>query len=131
MSRSEIDSAIAGMDSRKSKYGVDISAKGKEARTYEGIVYHSKREMEVYRDWIVPQMNVGIIRHVRRQVPFDLHVTTPGGFRVKIGTYKADWTALDRQDKLLILEAKGKPTALYERTKKHFEAEYGLRITEL
>src|SRR5688572_10291433 len=131
MSKAEIDSAIGAMDSRKNKYGVDLSGKGKEARTYQGIVYHSKREMEVYRDWVEPQEHMGIIANVRRQVPFDLHVTTPGGFSVKIGTYKADWTAHDRQGKLLILEAKGKATPLYERTKKHFEAEYGLRITEL
>jgi Protein of unknown function (DUF1064). len=131
MSKAEIDAAIAGMNAKRSKYGVDTSAKGKEARTYKGILYASKHEMEVFRDWVEPQERMGLITNVQRQVGFDLHAATPGGFSVKVGVYKADWTAQDRQGRLLVIEAKGMATPLWKRNLAHFEAEYGLRITVL
>lgn len=131
MSREEINKAIYGMDKRKSKYGVDTSEKGKEDRTYDGIVFDSVHEMKAYRDWVKPNVNIGLFHDLRFQVKFDLHVPTPNGFRVKVGTYVADWTALDRENRLNVIEAKGHQTPLYKRNKRHFEAQYGLRIIEL
>lgn len=128
MSKAEIHDALYP---RRSKFNVDQSAKGKEARTFDGITFHSVHEMEVYRDWIKPQLNAGLIKNLEFQVKFALNVKTPTGFTVKVGTYIADFTALDRQGKLLILEAKGKPTDLYLLKKAIFEATYGMRILEL
>ena len=116
---------------RRSKYNVDQSAKGKEDRTCDNIPFASVHEMEVYRDYIKPQVAAGLFRDLKFQVPFDLHVTNPGGFKVKVGTYKADFTAQDRSGRLLVIEAKGMATPLYKRNRKHVEAEYGLRILEL
>jgi hypothetical protein len=128
VSKAEIDAALYGS---RSKFNVDTSAKGKEARTYDGIPFHSVHERDVYANYVKPQVNCGYLRNLRFQVPFDLHVTTPGGFIVKVGTYKADFVATGPDDKPVIIEAKGKPTELYKRTKKHFEAEYGLQIQEM
>lgn len=127
----EITEAIAKMDGKRSKYNVDTSAAGKEARTFDGIQFDSKREMKTYRDWVKPQINAGLLRNLQFQVKFALNIKTPTGFNIRVGYYVADWTALDRQGRLQILEAKGHRTPLYNWKKKHFEAEYGLRITEL
>ncbi len=131
MSREEINKALYGSDRRDSKYSVDLSEKGKEARTFDGITFDSKREMEVYRDWVRPQVAAGLLRNLQFQVKFALNIKTPTGFNIRVGYYVADWTALDRQGRLLILEAKGHRTPLYKWKKKHMEAEYGIRITEL
>lgn len=131
MSKTEIDAGISGMDGNRSKYNVDQSAAGKEARTWDGITFHSKHECDVYRDYIKPQVAIGLFTNLRFQVRFDLHVVNPGGFKVKVGTYIADWTAQDRSGRLIVMDAKGTATALYKRSKKHVEAEYGIRIQEL
>jgi hypothetical protein len=127
----EISTAIYGSYKWKSKYGVDTSAKGKESRTYQNIVYHSKHEMEVYRDWVEPQIHIGILSNVHRQVPFILHAVSPGGFKVRVGVYKADFVATSRDGKPVIIDAKGMATPVYKLKRAIFEVEYGLRILEL
>jgi hypothetical protein len=128
VSTKEINAALYGT---RSKYGVDQSAKGKEARTYQNIVYHSKHEMEVYRDYVLPNEHVGVFTNVRRQVPFILHAVSPGGFKVRVGVYKADFVATDRNGKPVIIDAKGMATPVYKLKRAIFEVEYGLRIMEL
>ena len=127
----EINQALYAGQGRKSKYNVDHSAKGKEERTLDGRVFDSKRELEVYRDYVKPNVNIGVFRDLRFQVPFDLNVAAPGGFKVKIGSYRADFCMFDRAGKLVVIEAKGHETPLWKRTRKHFEVEYGLRIMTL
>ena len=39
---------------KRSKYGVDTSAKGKEKRTYNGKVLDSETEMKFLKEWIEP-----------------------------------------------------------------------------
>lgn len=128
MSAKEITEALYG---KRSKYGVDNSAKGVESRTFQNIVFHSKREMECYRDYVLPNVNIGIFENLRFQVRYTLHATTPGGMAVKVGDYIADFVVTDRQGKPIVIDAKGHATALYTWKKKHFEAEYGLRILEV
>lgn len=131
MSKTEIDAAISGMDGKKSKYGVDQSARGKEDRTADGITFHSKHEMRVWLDYVKPNVAIGVFTNLHFQVPFDLHAISPGGFKVKVGKYIADFVATSREGKTVIVEAKGHSTPLWKRNRRHFEAEYGLRIMEL
>jgi len=131
MSRKEIDQALYGGSRKVSKYGVDQSAKGKEDRTWDNIVFDSIHEMKVYRDYVKPNVNAGIFRNLEMQYSFPLYVGDPHGVLVKIGTYIADFVVTDLQSQTVIIEAKGHKTPLYKRSKKHFEAEYGMRITEV
>ena len=124
----EINASLYG---RRSKYGVDTTAKGREARTYQGITFHSKHEMEVYRDYVLPNLNIGVFENLKFQVRYELHAHTPPGWPVKVGTYIADFVATDRQGKPVIMDAKGYRTAEYKLKKAIFEAEYQLRIMEL
>lgn len=58
--------------SKKSKYNVDDSEKGKQNRTYKGIEYASEMEMRYYRDVIEPEMEIGNIIKCERQVKYEL-----------------------------------------------------------
>jgi hypothetical protein len=115
----------------KGKYNVDHSDKGKADRTWDNIEFDSVHEMKVYRDHVKLNLNAGIYRDLQFQVPFELHAPTPKGTLSPVGKYVADFVVKDRADNLVILEAKGVRTPLYKRSKKHFEAEYGVRIVEL
>lgn len=69
----------------------------------------------------------GQIRELRRQVPFDLHA--PGGGIV--GVYIADWTYTDAATGVFTVEdCKGHRTPIYQRSKRHLLAEYGIAIRE-
>lgn len=74
-------------------------------------------------------MALGDIRDLEQQPAFDLHASTPDGRTVKIGTYKADFAYLVG-DARVIEDVKGVRTALYRRSKKHVEAQYGISISE-
>lgn len=115
----------------KGKYGVRTDAKGKEDRTWDNIVFDSVHEMKVYRDHVKLNLNAGIYRDLQFQVPFELHAPTPKGTLCPVGKYVADFVVKDRAGELIVIDAKGHQTPLYKRSKKHFEAEYGMRIVEL
>lgn len=67
--------------SRRHKYGVAV----KEARTYQGIVFDSKAEMN---DYIALRQleRAGRVRNLRRQVAYPLVVNG-----VRVATYRADF----------------------------------------
>lgn len=103
----------------------------KEDRTYDGIVFHSKHEMNQYL-YLKALERSGVLKELKRQVRFALHAMNLKGESGVVGHYVADFTALDREDQLSIYDAKGYKTTEYKRTKKHFEWEYWpLRIIEL
>jgi hypothetical protein len=108
-----------------------IKVAPKDQRTYEGIVFASKHEMEQYL-YMRALEKSGVWKELRRQVRFPLHATNAKGETQVISHYVADFTALDREDKLGVFDAKGYRTASYRIAKKWFEWEYWpLRIVEL
>lgn len=76
----------------KSKYNVNTTAKGKDDRTYNGVVYDSALEMRFYKEWIEPRINDGSIVKVETQVSYTLQ---PGfdkdGRKVLPIKYKSDF----------------------------------------
>ena len=100
----------------------------------DNVYWHSKRE---YMRWqlLLTRQQKGEISELRRQVPFDLHANG-----TKVGRYNADFTyKLDGQLIVEDVKAKKRPdqkrsataTALYQRSKRHLKAEYGIDITEV
>jgi hypothetical protein len=100
----------------------------------DGIYWHSKRE---YARWLLllKLQEAGEISELRRQVPFDLHAG-----ETKIATYHADFVyKVQGQPVIEDVKAKRRPnqrrsataTALYQRSKRHLKAEYGLDIIEV
>lgn len=108
---------------RRSKYGAVPTV-------VDGITFASKREA---RRWQELQLleKAGEIRHLRRQVPFELHA---GLERVLIGRYVSDATYDEvtiGAPVYVVEDSKGVRTALYRWKKKHVEAEYGITIREV
>lgn len=119
----ELNQAMGGKGAR-----IQVSAP--EDRTWNGILFASKREMCVFQQFEA-MWRLGSIRNLRRQITYPLHVVTPTGFKVKITSYRADIVCEDLQGRTCVYDPKGMKTDRYKLIKKWFEAEYGLRIVEL
>lgn len=69
---------------------------------------------------------VGKIANLRIHPKYDLHVRG-----VKVGTYAPDFDYLEPGRGIIVEDVKGVRTAVYKLKKKIFEAEYGMKITEI
>ena len=56
----------------RSKYNVDNSPLGKLKRTYNGILFDSQLECRFYRNYLLPKLQNGTIKSIRRQVRYEL-----------------------------------------------------------
>ena len=99
---------------RRSKYGVDISAKGKRDRTYKGIQYDSKSEMLFYKEFIEPLENSGEIIKTERQVTYVLQegFTNFEGKKVLPIKYKSDFDCTYKDGTLVVFDIKGQADSL-------------------
>ncbi len=119
---------------RNGKYGVSSA----EDRTFEGIIFHSRREMEAYRGFRILE-KAGKIAKLERQVAFPLLAArleaVPHGSlvdAVPVAKYLADFVVTELDGTKRIYETKGVATAVYKLKKKLFEANYrDLRIVEI
>lgn len=91
----------------------------------DGIAFHSKRESKRWMDLLL-LVRAGEISSLERQIWVDLHVNGKS-----IGRWVADFRYLDRATgKYIYEDCKGYRTQLYRWKKKHFEAEYKMKILE-
>lgn len=90
----------------------------------DGITFASKAEAKRYQEikWLLFS---GKIERCSRQNRFPLLVNG-----VKIGDYVADFVYWEN-GKQVVEDVKGFKTPLYRWKKKHFEAQYGVAITEI
>jgi hypothetical protein len=125
---------------------------GKEAKKRRpGFVerLHSKREGLRYL-FLLNEQDAGRISNLRRQVRFALNVRRPDGLEETIAHWTCDFQYYDRTapgvgkvvedpiggekltlySVLTVEDCKGFRTEMYQRSKKHFEAQYGIRIKE-
>jgi hypothetical protein len=110
-----------GRLSRKvNKFGVSPACE----RTYGGVTYASRREMEVAQALDV-QLACGLLKRVDRQVRYPLVVNG-----VKICTYVADFKVLHQDGSVETIEVKGKETAVWKLKERLFRALYkGAKLT--
>jgi hypothetical protein len=91
-----------------------------------GIKFPSKREAARYSELQLLQ-KAGKIKDLKRQRKFELYVNGK-----KIGLYISDFDYLEGKDGEYIIEdCKGYRTDLYKWKKRHFEAQYGIKIREI
>lgn len=93
------------------------------------IHFASKREAARFVALRLEQ-EAGTITDLVLQPQFALHVVTPHGVKVCIARYIADFEYV-RGGHRCIEDAKGVKTAIYTRSKKHVEAEYGVTVVEV
>lgn len=110
---------------KRSKYGVRTDKAGREARTVDGILFHSRKEAKRYVELKLLE-KAGTIKNLRLQPKWPLLVNGH-----LIGNYVADFTYRETTGELVIEDVKGVRTAMYRWKKKHFEAYYGMKITEI
>lgn len=107
-------------------------SKYKAVRTFfDNQWFDSKREAERWAELQITQ-RAGIIRDLKRQVPFDLFGCELRDKKpVKICRYLADFVYQEcGTGRIVIEDSKGVKTRDYVLKKKLFEACYGLRILE-
>lgn len=110
-----------GKSSLRSKYHVSA----KEARTYDGIVFDSKAEMEYYRDVVLPKYHTGEIESFELQKPF---VLQPGfrrdGKSVRAITYVCDFYLIYKEGHTEVIDVKGMATPEAKLKRKMFWYKY-------
>jgi hypothetical protein len=111
---------LYGTPAKRNKYNVSA----KEDRTYNGITYDSKKEMNFYINILIPMLEKGEIDYVLYHVPFIV------GNDPKT-TYEADFVVLGNicnvgEDAwhIKVIEVKGMNTASGKRKIKLFKAKY-------
>ena len=116
---------------RVNKYGVLIDAQGKAERTIDGIVFASKSEKKRYGELKLLE-RAGKISGLTLQWPFRLNVLGVDNLQVTIGKYIADFCYRTEPDfEMVVEDCKGFRVPLYKWKKKHFEIQYGIKITEV
>ena len=95
----------------------------------DGIRFASKKEANRYCELQLLQKSGNISRLVLQQ-SFPLKVISPWNLEeIIIGKYKADFAYIEN-NKLVVEDVKGYLTQIYRWKKKHFEAQYNIRIRE-
>jgi hypothetical protein len=104
---------------RRSKYG-------NRKTVIDGVTFDSAAEA---RRWGVLQLlqRAGQIERLERQKAFPLDTIDPDGQRVTVAKYVADFRYFER-GRMVVEDVKGVRTALFNRSKRHFEAQYGIGI---
>jgi hypothetical protein len=93
--------------------------------TVDGIRFPSKGQAERYRELKLLE-RAGLIFNLRCEVACPLYATQ---YLNKIGDYVADFIYFEGDD-VVVEDFKGFRTPLYRWKKKHFEAQYGIKIRE-
>jgi hypothetical protein len=90
----------------------------------DGIMFASKKEAARYVELKLKQ-DQGLISDLKIQVRFPLLDSfQKGGVEYRGIIYVADFVYVDKDDKTIVEDAKGKETALFKIKKKLFEARY-------
>jgi len=94
--------------------------------SYEGITFDSRKEANRYQELLLMQ-RAGLIRNIELQPRYDLIVNSQ-----KIGFYKADfrYDMVDTGD-VVVEDAKGVRTPVYQIKKRLIKALYGIDIVEV
>lgn len=107
------------MSQTRSKYNVDTSPAGKQARTYNGRTYDSTAEAN-FAETLDVLKRAGQVRAWEPQVSVDLHGVN--GSLMK--RYRCDFVVTYADDRVEWLEIKGVETPVWKLTEKLFRDEY-------
>ena len=112
--------AIAGGEKGKGR----IRVAPKEERTADGIVFASKREMDVYQALKIAQ-HVGMIHGLKLQPRYVVQpkMTLPDGTKQRAIVYVLDFQ-FERDGKTVVVDVKGMETEVWKLKAKMFRAKY-------
>jgi hypothetical protein len=101
---------------------------GAKAVVIDGIRFASQAEGRRYGELKMLE-KAGEISELQLQPRYGLNAGN--NRRVLVGEYRADFFYVDRDGDPVVEDVKGFKTSLYRWKKKHFEAQYGIEITEV
>jgi hypothetical protein len=98
---------------------------------YKGLKFDSLKERNHYI--ILEQLEKsGQIKDLKRQVKYELQPSFKlNNKTIRAITYIADFTYLDKENKLVVVDVKGMRTKEYMLKKKLFQYKYGMDIVEV
>lgn len=106
----------------RSKFNVD---KDKEKRSYDGIVFDSKLEMEYYRDVLCPKVESGEVTYYELQKYYELQQGfSRNGKKVLPIIYKADFYIEYADGRIEVIDIKGCPDSVAKLKRKMFWLKY-------
>lgn len=110
---------------KRSKFNVDQTKKGKQNRTFEGIIYDSELEMKYFRDVIKVGLENGTIKNCERQVKYELQPKYKyQGNNILAINYVADFVITYNDDSIIVWDVKGLADATAKLKKKLFHYKY-------
>ena len=93
---------------KRSKFGVDMTAKGKQKRTFEGQIFDSELELKIYRDYLLPLKAQGEILSIELHREFVLQPAyNKDGKRVLPIIYESDYVITWKDGSFEVWDAKG------------------------
>ncbi len=95
----------------------------------DGVVFASMREAHRYQ-YLRDRLSNGEIAELKIQPRFELTTRDGTGVAHVIGEYRADFS-YQEAGRLVVEDAKGLRTALYQWKRKHVMAEHGIDIQEV
>lgn len=106
------------MPKTRSKFGVNLSSKGKAERTCldyitgEPITFDSKIEMKYYQDIVIPRLESGEIVKAELQKKYNLQPAFKYGNKtIRAIDYVSDFTLTYKDGSILVVDIKGQATA--------------------
>jgi hypothetical protein len=110
---------------KRSKFGVSVTKKGKEDRTYEGVLFDSLLELRIYRDYLLPLKAQGDIVSIELQKEYVLQKGfTKNGKKILPIKYIADYVITFSNRVVEVWEAKGNATTDATMKRKMFDYVY-------
>lgn len=91
----------------------------------DGISFPSRAEAARYQ-YLTLLVQAGEIRQLRLQTPWPILING-----IAVGKYLSDFDYLDQRATLTVEDVKGVRTPLYRFKRKCFEAQYGIKISEV
>lgn len=124
---------VEGQKRDHNRYGLKHDAKSKAARTCDGVIFDSAREMRRYQD-LKLMLRAGEIENLELQPPYALHTLTPEGEWVHVATFRPDFRYVQvNTAKTVVEDVKSEPTktTAYRLRKRWAEAEYAITVMEV
>jgi hypothetical protein len=113
------------MRSKKDKFHVNRTAKGKLRRTFEGIVFDSEMELKYYRDYLLPLKKQGIVKNIILQPIFLLQSKfTKNGKSYLPIKYVSDFEVEYSNGETIIVDVKGLASETAKIKRKMFDYIY-------
>lgn len=109
----------------RSKHNVDMSKKGKQNRTYKGVLYDSEMEMDYFIEVVEPSLISGEIAHCEHQPRYELQPAfRHNGKAIRKIEYVADFAVAYEDGRKEIIEVKGLADATAKLKRKMFQHKY-------